>query len=99
MERQVKDADPQMLADARLAIRAEEEQKVISDLEQGYGHAYDPNVMRAAKDNISKLLEDKEAASEFFAHVFPEKGEIADRLNKLLSKMEADEKAADVVVE
>jgi len=62
LERQVKDADPQMLADARLAIRAEEEQKVISDLEQGYGHAYDPDVMRAAKDNISKLLEDKEIA-------------------------------------
>ena len=62
LERQAKDADPQMLADARLTIRAEEEQKVISDLEQGYGHAYDPDVMRAAKDNISKLLEDKEIA-------------------------------------
>ena len=62
MERQAKDADPQMLADAKLTIRAEEEQKVISDLEQGYGHAYDPDVMRAAKDNISKLLEDKEIA-------------------------------------
>ena len=62
LERQVKDADPQMLADARLAIRAEEEQKAIFDLEQGYGHAYDPDVMRAAKDNISKLLEDKEIA-------------------------------------
>ena len=62
LEEQAKDADPQMLADARLTIRAEEEQKVISDLEQGYGHAYDPDVMRAAKDNISKLLEDKEIA-------------------------------------
>lgn len=53
----------------------------------------------AYSELMFELLEDKEAASEFFTHVFPEKGEIADRLNKLLSKMEADEKAADVVVE
>lgn len=53
----------------------------------------------AYSELMFELLEDKEAASEFFAHVFPEKGEIADRLNKLLSKMEPDEKAADVVVE
>lgn len=53
----------------------------------------------AYSELMFELLEDKEAASEFFTHVFPEKGEIADRLKKLLSKMEADEKAADVVVE
>ena len=53
----------------------------------------------AYSELMFELLEDKEAASEFFTHVFPEKGEIADRLNKLLTKMEADEKAADVVVE
>lgn len=53
----------------------------------------------AYSELMFELLEDKEAASEFFTHVFPEKGEIADRLNKLLSKMEPDEKAADVVVE
>ena len=53
----------------------------------------------AYSELMFELLEDKEAASEFFTHVFPEKGEIADRLNKLLSKMEVDEKAADVVVE
>ena len=46
-----------------------------------------------------ELLEDKEAASEFFTHVFPQKDEIADRFKKLLATMEADEKAADVVVE
>lgn len=53
----------------------------------------------AYSELMFELLEDKEAASEFFTHVFPEKGEIADRLKKLLTKMEADEKAADVVVE
>lgn len=53
----------------------------------------------AYSELMFELLEDKEAASEFFTHVFPEKGEIADRLKKLLSTMEADEKAADVVVE
>ena len=53
----------------------------------------------AYSELMFELLEDKEAAGEFFTHVFPEKGEMADRLNKLLTKMEADEKAADVVVE
>lgn len=53
----------------------------------------------AYSELMFELLEDKEAASEFFTHVFPEKGEIADRLNKLLSAMNTDEKAADVVVE
>ena len=53
----------------------------------------------AYSELMFELLEDKEAASEFFTHVFPEKGEIADRLKKLLSKMDEDEKAADVVVE
>ena len=49
----------------------------------------------AYSELMFELLEDKEAASEFFTHVFPEKGEIADRLQKLLSKMEPDEKAAE----
>lgn len=53
----------------------------------------------AYSELMFELLEDKEAASEFFTHVFPEKEEIADRFKKLLAKMEADEKAADVVVE
>ena len=64
LEGQAKDVDPQMLADARLAIRAVEEQKVISDLEQGYGHAYDPNVMREAKDNIFSLLQDEQKVNQ-----------------------------------
>lgn len=53
----------------------------------------------AYSELMFELLEDKEAASEFFTHVFPEKEEIADRFKKLLAIIEADEKAADVVVE
>ena len=55
--------DPGELKTARLALRPEEEKRVVSKLEDAYGSSYDYTTMREAKDRVSDLLDEDRVVS------------------------------------
>ena len=56
LEAHAKALDPEELQTARLSLRAEEEKRAVSKIEDAYGSSYDYATMREAKDRVSDLL-------------------------------------------
>lgn len=53
----------------------------------------------AYSELMFELLEDKDAAADFFTHVFPEKETMIDRLKKLIGTNSTPDEESDAVVE
>ena len=56
LEARAEALDPDELKAARLSLRAEEEKRAVSKVEDAYGNSYDYATMREAKNQVADLL-------------------------------------------
>ena len=64
LEAQAAKFDPDELMDARLVLRPEEEKRAASTLEENYTWQYDADMIKQAKSDVSKLLDEEPAATK-----------------------------------
>ena len=64
LEAQAAEFDPDELMDARLALRPEEEKRAASTLKENYTWQYDADMIKQAKADVSKLLDEEPVATK-----------------------------------
>ena len=64
LEAQAAEFDPNELMDARLALRPEEESRAASILKENYTWQYDADMIKQAKADVAKLLDEEPAAAK-----------------------------------
>ena len=64
LEARAEALDPAELETARLSLRADEEKRAVSKVEDAYGNSYDYATMREAKDQVSDMLGEDHADSK-----------------------------------